>query len=193
MLWLNRAPTRLAKRGTAKVVAYVGRQPFTTENGNASAESSYRGRRPRPGPSRPQRWSRTHLPWMMVAVVLLFGSTSAWSDEKIGGAEIIIDGVQGDLASGSTVPVVQGDAVYRDEGVQTHVDSKARLLLEDKTNVTIGPSSTVKLDRFVRAGTKQPGTIVLNLANGTCRLVVGGANKRAYTIVTPTAVIGIRN
>ncbi len=139
-------------------------------------------------------WSRPHLRSMMVAVVLLFGSAGAsWSDEKIGGAEIIIDGVQGDLASGSTVPVAQGDAVYRDEGVRTRIDSKARLLLEDKTNVTIGPSSTIKLDRFVYAGTKQPGTIVLNLAKGTCRLVVGDAYKRAYTIVTPTAVIGIRN
>ena len=130
----------------------------------------------------------------LVAVVLLFGSAGAsWSDEKIGGAEIIIDGVQGNLASGSSVPVVQGDAVYRDEGVRTRVDSKARLLLEDQTNVTIGPSSTVKLDRFVYAGPKNPGTIVLNLTKGTCRLVVGDANKRSYRIVTPTAVIGIRD
>jgi hypothetical protein len=33
---------------------------------------------------------------------------------------------------------------------------------------------------------------VLNLAKGTCRLVVGDANKHSYTIVTPTAAIGIR-
>jgi len=130
----------------------------------------------------------------MAAVALLVSSAGAsWADERIGGAEIIIDGVQGELSSGSTVPVSQGDGVYRDEGVRTRVDSKARLLLEDQTNVTIGPSSTVKLDRFVYAGAKRPGTIVLNLAEGTCRLVVGDANKRAYTIFTPTATIGIRD
>ena len=89
--------------------------------------------------------------------------------------------------------MTQGDGVYRDEGVRTRVDSKARLLMEDKTNVTIGPSSLVKLDRFVYEGPKQRGTIVLNLAKGTSRLIIGDADKRAYMIVTPTAAIGIRD
>lgn len=88
--------------------------------------------------------------------------------------------------------MIQGDGVYRDEGVRSRVDSKARLLMEDKTNVTIGPSSVVKLDQFVYAGPQKPGTIVLNLAKGTCRIIIGDANKHAYTIVTPTAAIGVR-
>jgi hypothetical protein len=137
------------------------------------------------------RWGGAPL---LVAVVLLFGSTGAsWSQGRIGDARIIINSVQGELASGSSGPVAQGDAVYRDESVRTHVDSKAGLLLEDQTNVTVGPSSTIKLDRFVYAGPKKPGTIVLNLAKGTCRFVSGDANKRDYTIFTPTAVIGVRN
>jgi hypothetical protein len=130
---------------------------------------------------------------LAITVVLLVGSAGAsWSQTRIGRAETVINVVEGDLPSGSTVPVAQSDGVFRDEGVRTHVDSKARLLLEDQTNVTIGPSSAVKLDRFVYAGPKQPGTIVLNLAKGTARLVAGDANKRAYTIFTPTAAIGIR-
>jgi hypothetical protein len=109
----------------------------------------------------------------------------------VGHAEVVINAVEGDLPSG-TVPLAQSDGVFRDEGVRTHVDSKAKLLLEDQTNVTVGPSSTIKLDRFVYAGPKQTGTIVLNLAKGTARVIAGDANKRAYTIVTPTAAIGIR-
>ena len=131
---------------------------------------------------------------ILVAVVMLFGSGEvAWSGERVGGAEIVINIVQGDLPSGSLTPVAQGDAVYRDEGVRTRVDSKARLVLVDQTNVTIGPSSTIKLDRFVYEGPKQRGTIVLNLAKGTSRLIIGDADKRAYMIVTPTAAIGIRD
>lgn len=130
---------------------------------------------------------------ILVAAVVLFGSGEvAWSEERIGGAEIVINIVQGDLPSGGITPVAQGDAVYRDEGVRTRVDSKARFVLVDQTNVTIGPSSTIKLDRFVYDGSKQKGKIVLNLAKGTCRLIVGDADKRAYTIVTPTAAIGVR-
>jgi hypothetical protein len=119
---------------------------------------------------------------------------ASWSQGRmIGSTVIVVNTVEGTLASGSAVPVVQGDAVYRDEGVRTRVDSKAGFLMEDKTNVSVGPSSTLKLDRFVYAGPANEGTIILNLARGTCRLVIGDANKRSYTILTPTAAIGIRS
>ena len=143
-------------------------------------------------PVYPNAWRVSQLV-PLFAAVLLFGSTDAsWSQGRIGGAQIIINDVQGDLVSGGSGPIAQGDAVYRDEGVRTRVDSKAGLLLEDQTKVTVGPSSTIKLDRFVYPGPKQPGTIVLNLTKGTLRLVAGDANKRSYTIITPNAAIGIR-
>lgn len=137
-------------------------------------------------------WSRARL--TSAVVVLLIGSTGAsWSQGRmIGSTVVVVNNVEGTLASGTAVPVVQGDAVYRDEDVRTRVDSKAGFLMEDKTNVSVGPSSTLKLDRFVYAGPNKQGTIILNLAQGTCRLVIGDANKRSYTILTPTAAIGIR-
>jgi hypothetical protein len=133
--------------------------------------------------------SSVFIRWVVVGIALLFGSTGAsWSQERIGSTVIVINTVEGTVTS-VTTPLNQGDAVYRDEGVRSRVDSKAGLLLEDKTNVTIGPSSTIKLDRFVYAGPKSKGTIVLNLAQGTARLVIGDANKRSYTILTPNAAI----
>jgi hypothetical protein len=135
-----------------------------------------------------------HLPSAMFAVVLLFGSTGAsLAQGGIGDARTVINSVLGNLASGSSGPVAQGDSVYRDESVLTRADSKAALVLEDQTNVTVGPSSTIKLDRFVYAGAAKPGTIALNLAKGTLRLATGDAAKRSYTIYTPTAVIGTRD
>ena len=138
------------------------------------------------------RWRRARLTSAVAA--LLIGSTGASSSQgrMIGSTVIVVNTVEGTLESGSAVPVVQGDAVYRDEGIRTRVDSKAAFLMEDKTNVSVGPSSTLKLDRFVYEGPNKQGTIILNLAQGTCRLVIGDANKRSYTIVTPTAAIGIR-
>ena len=88
--------------------------------------------------------------------------------------------------------MAQGDSVFLNEAVQSGTDSKARLLLEDNTNVSIGPGSTLKLDSFVYSGPKQPGTIALNIGKGTLRFVTGDASKRAYTIWTPTAAIGVR-
>jgi FecR protein len=137
--------------------------------------------------------SKLHISRIVVASILLFGGRGfAWSQEQIGGAHTVINHVEGNLATGNQVPVVQGDNVFLNEAVQSSADSKANLVLNDNTNVTVGPSSTVKLDDFVYSGPKQRGTIALNMTKGTLRFITGDANKRAYTIFTPTAAIGVR-
>jgi hypothetical protein len=129
----------------------------------------------------------------VIAVGLFFGASElAWAQENIGGAKVVINNVQGDLPTGNNVPVVQGDNVFLNEAVHSGPDSKANLLLKDNSDVTIGPGSTVKLDDFVYSGPKSAGTIGLNMTKGTLRFVTGDASKRAYTIWTPTAAIGVR-
>jgi hypothetical protein len=141
------------------------------------------GLNPRSGPVSP----------ILVASVLLFGSTGlSWSQEKIGDAQTILNTVEGSLPTGKKVPVAQGDAVFVSEAVSSGGDSKANLVLNDKSNVTIGPGSTIKLDDFVYSGPDQHGIVALSLTNGTLRFTSGDANKRAYTIWTPTAAIGVR-
>jgi hypothetical protein len=130
---------------------------------------------------------------LVIAVGLFFGASElAWAQENIGGAKVVINNVQGDLPTGNNVPVVQGDNVFLNEAVHSGPDSKANLLLKDNSDVTIGPGSTVKLDDFVYSGPKSAGTIGLNMTKGTLRFVTGDASKRAYTIWTPTAAIGVR-
>jgi FecR protein len=141
------------------------------------------GLNPRGGPVSP----------ILVASILLIGSTGlSWSQEKIGDAQTILNNVEGNLPTGKKVPVAQGDAVFVSEGVSSGADSKANLVLNDKSNLTIGPGSTIKLDDFNYSGTDQRGTVAVTLTNGTLRFTSGDANKRAYTIWTPSAVIGVR-
>lgn len=129
----------------------------------------------------------------VIAAGLLFGATDMSSaQENIGGAKVVINNVKGNLATGADVPVVQGDKVFLNEAVQSGPDSKANLLLKDNSDVTIGPGSSVKLDNFVYSGPKSAGTIGLNITKGTLRFVTGDASKRAYTLWTPTAAIGVR-
>ena len=78
------------------------------------------------------------------------------------------------------------------EGVHTDADSSARLILRDNTNLLIGPSSSIKLDRFIYAGPSQPGAIAVNLVKGALRFATGDADKKAYVISTPTASLGVR-
>jgi hypothetical protein len=138
--------------------------------------------------------SQRHILAVVAACISLFsGSGLACAQENIGGAKIVINNVQGNRPpSGTQTPMVQGDNVFLNEFVRSGVDSKAQLVLVDNSNVTVGPGSTIKLDDFVYAGPQKPGTIVLNMTKGTLRFVSGVANKRAYTILTPNAAIGVR-
>ena len=141
----------------------------------------------------PGAGSKLHILPILVAGILLFGGGEvSWSQEKIGGAETVINSVQGNLPTGNHVPVVRGDSVFLNETFSTGTDSKANLVLNDKSNVTVGPGSTLKLDDFVYSGAKQPGTVSFSITNGTLRFITGDANKRSYTIWTPTAAIGAR-
>jgi FecR protein len=137
--------------------------------------------------------SNPHIWRILIAGILLFGGGEAsWSQEKIGGAETVINIVQGNFSTGKQAPVVRGDSVFLNETFSTGTDSKANLLLNDNSSVTVGPGSTLKLDQFVYSGAKQPGTVSFSITNGTLRFITGDANKRAYTIWTPTAAIGAR-
>src|SRR5437879_8488708 len=75
--------------------------------------------------------------------------------------------------------------------VRTAADSDARLVFRDDTNLSLGPGSTVKLDRTVFDDPKA-GDIAIKLTMGAFRFVTGNSNKEAYVINTPIATMGVR-
>src|SRR6516165_3325567 len=87
--------------------------------------------------------------------------------------------------------IAKGDEVVRNELVRTAADSDARFVLRDDTNLMLGPSSTLKLDRTVFDDPKA-GDIAIKLTSGAFRFVTGHSNKDAYEIKTPIATIGVR-
>ena len=129
---------------------------------------------------------------LIVGLAILAVAAPAQAEESIGGAKTVVNLVTGDLPTGDKINVVQGDEVFKDEGVRTDADSSARLILRDNTNLLLGPSSSIKLDRFVYSGPSQPGAIAVNLVKGALRFATGDADKKAYVISTPTAALGVR-
>ena len=87
--------------------------------------------------------------------------------------------------------IVKGDEVVRNEVVRTAADSDARLVFRDDTNLSLGPNSTLKLDRTVFDDPKA-GDIAIKLTSGAFRFVTGNSNKEAYEIKTPIATLGLR-
>jgi hypothetical protein len=120
--------------------------------------------------NRVRRGLASRLSPVLVAGVPLFGAGEpSWSQEKIGGAQTVVNTVDGSLPTGNQVPVVQGDNVFLNEAVRNGADSSAKLVLNDSTNLTVGPDSTVKLDDFVYSGPKAPGRSRAMLTNARTR------------------------
>jgi hypothetical protein len=87
--------------------------------------------------------------------------------------------------------IAKGDEVVRNEVVRTAADSDARFVLRDDTNLSLGPGSTLKLDRTVFDDPK-PGDIAIKLTSGAFRFVTGNSEKESYVISTPLATVGVR-
>lgn len=92
----------------------------------------------------------------------------------------------------STAPIDAGEEVVHNEVVRTGRDSAAKLVFRDDTNLAVGPTSTVTLDRFVFSGDGGAGKVSVNLVRGAFRFTTGGLDKKAYEIKTPVATIGVR-
>ena len=113
------------------------------------------------------------------------------AQKRVGEAAVIkneVVRVQGPAASQINV----GDSVLRDEIVRTGLDSAARLVMADSTNLSLGPSATIRLDRTVFDDEHSYRDIAIRLTTGAFRFVTGHSEKTAYKITTPIATIGVR-
>jgi hypothetical protein len=123
---------------------------------------------------------------------MLLWAGSAAAQEAIGGAKLAENDVRGETARG-TSPVHVGDQVFQNEWVRTGTDSLAQIALRDETNVSLGPSSQIKLDRFVYEGSGSTATkVVFNATKGAFRFFSGNSASAAYQVTTPQATIGVR-
>lgn len=115
----------------------------------------------------------------------------AAAQQHIGSTALAHNDVSRELG-GATGPLATGDSVFRDEMVRTGANSTAKLVFLNSTNLGVGPTSRVTLDQFVYVGEANGQKMAVNLAKGVFRFTTGALDKRAYTISTPNAAIGVR-
>ena len=127
---------------------------------------------------------------LMLALGVGGAFAPAYAQERIGRAAVIRNDVSQIAPRVSKINV--GDEIFRDETVRTAADSDAKFVLRDDTNLSLGPGSTLKLDRAVFSGETSAGDIAVKLTSGAFRFVTGNSTKESYKIVTPLATIGVR-
>ncbi len=128
----------------------------------------------------------------VLLVSLASGTGSgALAAERVGVAAAIQKDVSGALGS-SRRALASGDSVFHNERVSTSADSSAQLMFLDETNLAIGPSSEVVLDRFVYNPDNTASDLSLRATKGVLRFISGSSQSRNYSIETPVATIGVR-
>jgi ferric-dicitrate binding protein FerR (iron transport regulator) len=115
----------------------------------------------------------------------------AHAQTRVGEAAVVKNEVVR-VAGSASNQISVGDDVLRDEIVRTGLDSAARLVMADSTNLSLGPSATITLDRTVFSDEHSYREIAIKLTTGTFRFVTGHSEKAAYKIATPIATIGVR-
>src|SRR5258705_1471657 len=135
--------------------------------------------------------SRNCILLTLAIFVLSFAASAPAHAQRVGEAAVVKNQVIRVAGSGGT-QINVGDALLRNETVRTGADSAARLVMADSTNLSLGPSASITLDRTVFNDEHSYREISIRLASGAFRFVTGHSDKNAYKITTGLAVIGVR-
>ena len=135
--------------------------------------------------------SRHYILLVLAISVLPFVASAPAHAQRVGEAAVVKNQViRVTESSGTQINV--GDALLRNETVRTGADSAARLVMIDSTNLSLGPSASLTLDRTVFNDEHSYREISIRLTTGAFRFVTGHSDKNAYKITTGIAVIGVR-
>jgi hypothetical protein len=88
-----------------------------------------------------------------------------------------------------------GDGVGEADRISSGPAGAATITLKDGTVLTMGPKTTMDLNRFQFDATTQKGNFALDLLQGSVRVVTGllaRINPDLFRISTPTSVVGVR-
>jgi hypothetical protein len=136
-------------------------------------------------------WRNCILSTLAIFLLAAIELAPANAQTRVGEAAVIKNEVVR-VAGSASSQINVGDAVLRDEVVHTGLESAARLVMADSTNLSLGPNSTVKLDRMVFNDEHSYREIAIRLTTGAFRFVTGHSEKTAYKISTSLATIGVR-
>ena len=131
--------------------------------------------------------------WTLASVLtILFAMQSGASnaEPRIGTAASTRPNVEA-VGVGSTQTLSAGSEIYANQTVRTGNRGMADLVFLDKTNLSVGPTSEVRLDKFVYDPTGSSGSVVLQATRGAFRFVTGSQAKHAYQVSTPHGTLGV--
>jgi FecR protein len=131
------------------------------------------------------RW----YPALLLMVLLAMPAAVSNAEPRIGVTASTRPSAEGVIGANSQT-LSPGSEVYANETVRTGNRGQADLVLLDNTNLIVGSTSEVLLDKFVYDRTGSSGSVVLQATRGTLRFFTGSQDRRAYQVNTPYGSLG---
>ena len=116
------------------------------------------------------------------------GATAA-GIAKIVTGDVRVSGIQGEQALKS------GDAIFENTRLMTGKQSSASVVLRDGSTLVLSENSQFNVEKFAFDATTQNGSILVNLLQGSMRMLTGliaKINPEAIQVKTKTLSVGIR-
>lgn len=95
----------------------------------------------------------------------------------------------------ATVAARPGAPVFETDALRTGTDGTVGITLKDDTRLSLGPSSEVRLERYLYSPGEGGFAMVLKFARGVAAYVSGRMAKLApdsIRLETPSAIVGVR-
>ena len=99
------------------------------------------------------------------------------------------------IRQGQRIAAMVGTPVYEQDSLATGADGRVGLTLRDDTRLSIGPQTTIEINRFVYAQSDSQFAFVLKVVRGVVAYVSGRIAKLspdAVRLETPSAIVGVR-
>ena len=93
----------------------------------------------------------------------------------------------------SARPLAIGNAVVRNERLQTSATGTLHVTFSDRTTLNLSPNSTIVIDEYVYDPASGAGSLKASVQSGLMRFVGGQlSHDKGVVVTTPVATIGIR-
>ena len=137
-----------------------------------------------------------HRTWFGVLALVVAAATPVLAQQPTAAGRIkLASGSVSIVRATGTVSPKVGDDVYEADVLRTGADGKVGITLKDDTRVSLGPSSEVRLDKFVYAPAEGNLALAMKFVHGVAAYVSGRIAKLspdAVRLETPAAIVGVR-
>jgi len=130
--------------------------------------------------------------WISAALLSVFVA-AAWADDV--GQVKVTKGVVHVERDGARVPAVVGMPIRQSDKLVTGADGTVGVTFADNSLLSVGPNSTLAVDRFSFNASTHEGQFDASLQRGTLAVISGKMVKQspdAMRIRTPASILGVR-